>query len=281
MIDLLLEPFTYEFMRRALVIALLIGAACAIFSCFLVLKGWSLMGDAVSHAVLPGLALAYMVGIPLAVGAFISGLICAISTGYIKIRTPLKEDAVMGIVFTAMFSLGLVMISKVQSDIHLMHVLFGNILGVSSRDILETALIALPVMALLLAKRRDLMLFCFDPEQCKTLGLPTGLYHYGLLIALALTIVVAIKAAGIILVIAMLITPGAIGLLMTKRFDSMIGVAMGVSLFSALLGTYLSYFIDVATAPLIIVTQAALFIVALIISPKSSLFSSAAQEQNL
>lgn len=273
MIDLLLEPLSYAFMQRALLIALVVGSVCAVFSCFLVLKGWSLMGDAVSHAVLPGVVLSYLVGLPLVMGAFVTGLLCALGTGYFKVRTPLKEDAIMGILFTALFALGLVMISTIESDIHLTHILFGNILGLSWADIWETILIGVPVFILLILKRKDLMVYCFDPAQAKALGLGFGLLHYGLLIALALTIVSSVKAAGIILVIAMLITPGGTALLLTNRFDHMILISLALSVVSCITGTYLSFFIDVATAPLIVVMQAALFMMALVISPKAVFFS--------
>ncbi|MCB1783570.1 MAG: metal ABC transporter permease [Alphaproteobacteria bacterium] len=261
--DFLLEPLSHEFMQRALAVSLLIGVVCAIFSCFLVLKGWSLMGDAVSHAVLPGLAVAYVAGVPLLVGAFCAGLFCALATGFLKENSRVKEDAVMGIVFSGMFAFGLVLLTKIHTDVHLMHVLFGDVLGVSRADLLETAVIAGFCSLVMLAKRRDLMLYCFDPAHASVVGLPVRVLHFGLLVLLALTVVAALKAAGIILVIAMLVAPGAIGFLVARSFDRMLIVAVSASVFSCLAGTVLSYHLDAATAPLIVVIQAGLFGLAL------------------
>ncbi len=261
---LLIEPLSYDFMQRALLISVLVGISCSIFSCFLILKGWSLMGDAVSHAVLPGLALAYVAGIPLSIGAFAAGLFCALSTGFLKENSRIKEDTVMGIVFSGMFALGLVMITKIETDLHLLHILFGNVLGITARDLIEAGVIAVTVSAIILLKRRDLMLYCFDPAHAAAIGLPVKLLHFGLLVLLALTIVSALKAAGIILVIAMLIAPGAIGFLLTRSFDRMLWIAGSVSVFSCVAGTIISYHIDAATAPLIVVIQAGLFIPALL-----------------
>lgn len=259
------EPLAHEFMQRALLTAILIGTICAIFSCFLVLKGWSLMGDAVSHAVLPGLAIAFTLGIPLTIGAFAAGLFCAVTTGYIKDNSRLKEDAVMGIVFSGMFALGLVLLTKIESDIHLLHVLFGNILGITHADLIETASIAILCSSIMLIKRKDFMLYCFDPAHAGIIGLPLKTLHFGLLILLALTIVSALKAAGIILVIAMLIAPGAIGFLLTQSFDKMLIIAVSTSVLSCISGTIISFHLDAATAPLIVVIQSMIFIAAFLI----------------
>ncbi|MFY8115873.1 MAG: metal ABC transporter permease [Rhabdaerophilum sp.] len=252
-------------MQRGLVVALLVGTICAMLSCYLVLKGWSLMGDAVSHAVLPGIVLAFITGLPLAVGAFAAGLGCALATGYLQAHSRVKEDAVMGIVFSGLFALGLVMFVKVETDQHLNHILFGNMLGVQLGDVAETALIALPAMAFLLARRRDLMLYCFDPAHARAIGLRVGFLHYGLLVLLALTIVASLKAVGIILVIAMLIAPGAIGLLVTRRFGPMMIVAVLAATGSCLLGTLLSFHLDAATGPMIVVVQSLLFALLVVI----------------
>lgn len=257
-------PLAHDFMQRGLVVALLVGVICAMLSCYLVLKGWSLMGDAVSHAVLPGIVLAFITGIPLAVGAFLAGLGCALATGYLQAHSRVKEDAVMGIVFSGLFALGLVMFVKVDTDQHLNHILFGNMLGVQARDVAETALIALPAIAFVMVKRRDLMLYCFDPAHARAIGLPVGLLHYGLLVLLALTIVASLKAVGIILVIAMLIAPGAIGLVVTQRFGPMMLVAVLAATGSCLIGTLLSFHLDAATGPMIVVVQASLFTVLVI-----------------
>ena len=259
----LLSPFVHEFMQRGLVVAVLVGTVCAVLSCFLVLKGWSLMGDAVSHAVLPGIVLAHIVSLPLAIGAFAAGLGCALGIGYIKENSRVKEDTVMGIVFSGMFALGLVLFVKVDSDQHLLHILFGNMLGVRWSDIAETALIAVPTIAIMLAKRRDFLLHAFDPAHARAIGLNVRLLHFGLLALLALTIVAALKAVGIILVVAMLIAPGAIGYLLTRQFDRMLLVAVAVAVTSSVLGTILSFHLDAATGPCIVVVQAGFFLAAL------------------
>ncbi|KFC73125.1 hypothetical protein FG93_01868 [Bosea sp. LC85] len=258
-----LSPFAHEFMQRGLIVAVLVGLVCAVLSCFLVLKGWSLMGDAVSHAVLPGIVLAHILSLPLAIGAFAAGLGCALGIGYLKQNSRVKEDTVMGIVFSGMFALGLVLFVKVDSDQHLMHILFGNMLGVRWADIAETALIAVPTIAIMLAKRRDFLLVSFDPAHARAIGLPVAALHFGLLILLALTIVAALTAVGIILVVAMLIAPGAIGYLMTRQFDRMLMTAVGVATVSSVLGTILSFHLDAATGPCIVVIQAGFFLAAL------------------
>lgn len=259
----LTEPLAFAFMQRALFLSVLVGTVCSVFSCFLVLRGWSLMGDAVSHAVLPGLALSFMAGLPLGAGAFAAGLFCAVATGFIKENSRLKEDAVMGIVFSGMFACGLILVTKIETDVHLLHILFGNVLGIEKKDILETSAIAVPVTAFMILKRRDLMLYCFDPAQALVSGLRVRMLHFGLLVLLALTIVSALKSAGIILVIAMLIAPGATGFLLARSFDGMMAVAVAVSVFSCMAGTVISYHIDCATAPLIVVIQAGLFVLAM------------------
>lgn len=258
-IAFLMEPMSHDFMVRALVMSALIGAVCAVFSCFLILKGWALMGDAVSHAVLPGIALAYVAGLPLAAGAFAAGLFCALGTGFIKNRSRVKEDAVMGIVFSGMFALGLVMLTVIQTDVHLLHVLFGDVLGITPRDMIEAGAIAIGVSGVIVLKRRDIMLYCFDPAHTHVMGMNLRLIRVGLMILLALTIVSALKAVGVILVVAMLIAPGAVGFLCARRFDRMMAVAVAVAVASCVVGTYVSYYLDAATAPLIVLIQAAIF----------------------
>lgn len=267
---LLIEPLSYDFMQRALLISVMIGVVCAMFSCFLILKGWSLMGDAVSHAVLPGLALAYLAGLPLAVGAFLAGLLCAAATGFLRNHSRVKEDAIMGIVFSGMFALGLVLLTQIETDVHLLHVLFGNVLGISQRDMTEAALMSAFAFLAMMIWRRDILLYCFDPTHARAIGLNVRFIHFGLLILLALTIVAALKAAGVILVIAMLIAPGATAFMITRSFDRMMVIAVFVSVFSCLTGTIASYHLDTATAPLIVVIQAALFILALIRGHRAS-----------
>ncbi len=271
--DWFIVPLSYPFMQRALVVSLLVAAVCAVLSCYLVLKGWSLMGDAISHAVLPGIVIAYAIGLPLALGAFAAGLSCALFTGYLKENSRVKEDTVMAIVFSGMFGLGLVLFTKIETDQHLLHILFGNVLGVTPADLVETAIIAGGTLLIVLLKRRDLMLYCFDPNHARAIGLPVRVLHYGLLILLSLTIVSALKAVGIILVIAMLIAPGATAYLLTDRFDRMLLIAVATALASAALGTLLSFHIDGATGACIVLVQAAIFMLAFLFAPRSGLVS--------
>ncbi len=278
-IEFLIEPLTYPFMQRALVIAIVVGAVCAVLSCYLVLKGWSLMGDAISHAVLPGIVLAYVIGIPLGVGAFTAGLFCAIATGYIKENSRVKEDTVMGIVFSGMFAAGLVMFVKIETDQHLDHILFGNLLGVTTRDIIETCIIGVITLTIILARRRDFLLYCFDPQYARAIGLPVRMLHYALLILLSLTIVGSLKAVGIILVIAMLIAPGAIGYLLTDRFDLMLAIAAASAIGSSVSGTLLSFYIDSATGPMIVMVQSVLFVLVMVFSPRYGILATKAKRK--
>lgn len=260
--ELIYHPLTIPFVQRAILAALATGIVCALLSCFLVLKGWSLMGDAISHAVLPGIVLAYLAGIPLIIGAFVSGLFCSVATGYIKDNSRIKEDTVMGIVFSGMFAFGLVLFSKVETSQHLNHILFGSVLGTSYQELIQIITIASIVSILVIIKRRDLMLYCFDAVQARVVGLPVKLLHYGLLSILALTIVGSLKAAGVILVIAMLIAPGITAFLLTKRFEKMLVIAVIVSVFSTVTGTLISFHIDASTSACIVILQALIFTLA-------------------
>jgi manganese/iron transport system permease protein len=268
--NLLIEPFAYSFMQRAILAAVVSGAVCAVLSCFLVLKGWSLMGDAISHAVLPGIVVSFWAGIPLVIGAFASGIFCALATGYLKENSRVKEDTVMGIVFSGMFALGLVMFSRIDTDQHLSHILFGNVLGITRSELMQTLIIASVTLLIVVLKRRDLMLYCFDPNHAKVIGLPVKRLHYGLLCLLALTIVASLQAVGVILVIAMLIAPGIIGFMLTRRFDRMLLIATTVSVASCVLGTVISFQIDGATGPCIVLIQAMFFLIALLIEKLKS-----------
>ncbi|MCV3768379.1 metal ABC transporter permease [Rhizobium sp. TRM95796] len=259
-----LWPLQFEFLRLALIIGVLVAIPCAMLSCFLVLKGWSLMGDAVSHSVLPGVVLAYILKLPLSIGAFVAGMGAALLTGYLKDNSRIKQDTVMGVVFSGMFASGIVLYTKIQSDVHLDHILFGDMLGVGWPDILETGVIALVVTLILGLKWKDLLLHAFDPAQAKASGLPVGLLHYGLLAILSLTIVGALKAVGIILAIAMLIAPGAIAYLLARRFSAMLMIAVAAAVMSTLTGVYLSFMIDSAPAPTIVLIMSGLFILAFI-----------------
>lgn len=261
-LELALLPFQLPFMQSAFVVTLMIAIPMALLSCLLVLKGWSLMGDAVSHAVLPGVVIAYIAGIPLAIGAFIAGLVCALLTGFIKENSRIKEDTVLGIVFSGMFGLGLVLYVQVQSSVHLDHILFGDMLGLLPSDLIETGLIALFATAFLVFLRKDLLVHAFDPQHAQAIGLSVRLLHYGQLAVLSLVVVGALKAVGIILSVAMLVAPGAIAFLLTKRYAAMLVTAVIVAVSSSLAGIYLSFFIDSAPAPTIVLIMSGIFILA-------------------
>ena len=273
LLALITEPLEYAFMQRAIAVAVLVGAVCSVLSCYLILKGWSLMGDAVSHAVLPGIVIAFVLGLPLAVGAFAAGLGCALLTGYLNENSRVKEDTVMGIVFSGMFGFGLVLFTKINTDQHLNHILFGNMLGVSVNDLIETAMVVALVLAVVIAKRRDLLLYCFDPQHARAIGLPVRLLHYGLLVLLSLTIVASLQAVGIILVVAMLVAPGATAYLLSNRFEHMLMIAAAVAIGSSIVGTLVSFHIDGATGPCIVLTQMAVFVLAFLFAPRQGLFA--------
>lgn len=263
-----LEPFQFVFMRDALLVGTVVAAMCAVLSCFLILKGWSLMGDAVSHAVLPGIVLAYIAGIPLAIGAFVAGLSCAVGTGFIKQNSRIKEDTVMGVVFTGMFAFGLVLFSRTESDMHLDHILVGNILGIRHSQIWQTLALGGVVLGVTLALRRDLLLICFDPAQARVMALPDKFLNYLLLSLLSLAIVVSLQAVGIILVVAMLVTPGSIAHLWTDRFDRMLAIAVAAATTSTAAGILISYHIDASTGACIVLVQTLLFLASLAFAPK-------------
>ncbi len=267
------EPLQYGFMRDALMVGILVGAMCAVLSCFLVLKGWSLMGDAVSHAVLPGIVIAYIVGLPLAIGAFVAGLMCSVTTGFIKRNSRIKEDTAMGVVFTGYFAFGLVLFSRTTSDMHLDHILIGNILGITKQQVWQTLGLGGVVLAVTLVLRKDLLLICFDPGQARVLAIPDRFLNYLLLSLLALAIVVALQAVGIILVVAMLIAPGCVAHLWTDRFDKMLIIAAASAISATVIGIFASYHIDASTGGCIVLMQAFFFILSLIFAPKYGLLA--------
>ncbi len=271
MIDWLTLPLQFPFMQRALLIAVITGVCCAVLSCHLILRGWSLMGDAVSHAVLPGIILASVAGLPLSLGAFAAGLFCAVSTGWLQANSRVKSDTVMGIVYAGMFGLGLVLLTRVETDQHVMHVLFGNILGVSARDILESLALGGLALGFVLIRGRDLTLQAFDPTHASAIGLNTTLLRYGLLTALSLAIVVSIQAVGVILVVAMLIAPGAIGYLAAGRFWHMMAIAIASAVLSGVIGTIVSFHLDASPGACIILTQTAIFLLVLLFAPQRGL----------
>jgi manganese/iron transport system permease protein len=260
MMEILLQPFQFAFMNNAFFMLAIIAVPTSLLSCYLVLKGWSLMGDAISHSVLPGVVLAYLLHIPLIIGAFCAGMICALATGFLSENSRIKQDTVMGIVFSGMFGFGIVLYTKITTDVHLDHILFGNMLGVGADDLWTSGLIAAIVAIIVIAKRQDFLLHAFDPIQAQAVGLPVGLLHYGLLTLISLTIVATLTAVGIILSIGLLIAPGAIAFLLTKRFERMLPIAVAVTMFSGFAGIYLSFFIDSAPAPTIILVLTTIFI---------------------
>ena len=274
------EPLQYGFMLKALWVSAFVGVVCAVLSCYITLKGWSLMGDAVSHAVVPGVVVAYALGIPFAVGAFIFGFGATVAIGYVKAKTRLKEDAVIGVVFTGFFAFGIVLSTKIPSNIDLFHILFGNVLGISPEDIIQTLIAGTLTLGIVLLRRKDLLLFCFDPNHAKAIGLNVQFMYYTLLSVLALTIVTALQTAGIVLVVAMLVTPGATAYLLTDRFDFMLGISVGTSVLSCLLGTYISYHLDVPTGGCIVVLLTLIFVISMIFAPKYGLLNQGKSKQN-
>lgn len=269
-LGILLQPFHFTFMQQAFSVVILIAVPCALISCFLVLKGWSLMGDAIAHSILPGVVIAYIFAIPYIIGAFIAGIACSLGTGFIKDHSRLKEDTVMGIVFSAMFALGLVLMSKIESDVHLDHILFGDLLGISWTEVIESGYIAIIVISFILVKGKDLLVYVFDHQHAKAIGLSTRFLHYALLALLSFTIVASLKLVGMILVISLLIAPGAIAFLLTKHFSTMLFISVIVASFSALVGVYLSFFIDSAPAPTIIMVMTFIFVVTFIFKQTST-----------
>lgn len=266
--DSVAEAFQYAFMQRALLTSMLVGAICGLLSCFVVLKRWSLLGDAISHAVLPGVAVAYLLGWPFFIGAFITGALTSLGIGAIERHTRIKSDAAMGLMFTGAFAVGIVIVSKIASSTHLLHILFGNVLGVQPSALLLTLVAGVITLLVVWLAYRPLMLYAFDPQQAQALGFNTGVIHYGLILLLTLTIVASLETVGIILVVAMLITPGATAHLLTDRFATMLAISVMVGVSAAVLGLWLSFVLDVASGGTIVLVATGLFFLALLFSPK-------------
>jgi manganese transport system permease protein len=265
------DPLQYEFMQRALLVAFVVGLSCALLSCWLTLLRWSLMGDAVSHAVLPGVVLSYVVGAPFAIGAFLFGAAAVGLIGAVSRTTRIKEDAAIGVVFTALFAFGIVLVSVIPSQVDLFHILFGNVLGVSDSDIRQVVILGGITVIVLLALWRSFVLFAFDPTHAHAIGISPRRWEVLLLTLLALTVIVALQAVGIVLVVAMLITPGATAYLLTDRFDLMLAIAATVGVASTVLGTYLSYHLDASTGGCIVCVLAAIFGIAYLLAPRYGL----------
>ncbi|PLW75634.1 metal ABC transporter permease [Cohaesibacter celericrescens] len=264
--EMLWMPFQYPFMQTAFLISVLVALPMALLSCYVVLKGWSLMGDAIAHAVFPGVVLAYILNLPFIVGAFCAGMFCAISTGWLKENSRVKEDTILGIVFSGMFAFGIVLYLKIETDVHLDHILYGNMLGVSTQDLLTVIAIGLVTTGFVLAKRLDLLAHAFDPQHAMAIGLPVRLLHYGLLSVISLTVVGALASVGLILAIAYLIAPGAIAFLLTRTFTAMLGVSLLVAVGCSILGVYASFFLDSAPAPTIVLSMSLVFVAAFVFS---------------
>nr|WP_171905442.1 metal ABC transporter permease [Cellulosimicrobium cellulans] len=272
-VDALLEPLSFEFMRTALAVTVTAGVVCGVLSCWLVLVGWSLMGDAVSHAVLPGVVLAYVVGAPFALGALLFGLLAVTLIGAVRDTSRVKEDAAIGVVFTTLFALGLVLISVTPSQTDLNHILFGNLLGVSRADLVQVLVLGAVTLAVVVLKRRDLTLYAFDPVHAHAIGLSPRRLGALLLGLLALTVVVALQAVGVVLVVALLITPGATAYLLTDRFSRMLWIAPLVAAVSGLVGLYASYYLDTSSGGMVVVTLGVAFGLAYLFSPRHGLLA--------
>ena len=268
MLETLLTPFHYQYMVKAICVSAAVGGVCALLSCFVTLKGWSLMGDALSHAVVPGVVLAHLAALPFSVGAFLSGILAAVTMGAIKSRTHIREDAVIGIVFTTFFAAGVLLISLFPSNISLKTIVFGNILGIADEDILQLLVISAITVSVIAVKWKDLLLFAFDPNQARAIGLNTTVLHYTLLTLLAATSVAGLQAVGACLVVAMLVTPGATAYLLTNRFGTMMLLAAGIGLLTSAGGAYLSYFLNGSTGGCIVVLQVMVFLLTLLLAPR-------------
>ena len=252
-------PLAFPFMVEAALIAVIVSVPAALLSCFLVLRGWALMGDGISHAVLPGIVLAYLAGIPLLIGAFVAGMICALAAGWLDANSRVKPDTALGVVMAGMFGLGIVIYTQFPTDVHLDHILFGNILGIGRDDFISAGSISAVVSLILILKWRDFALLVFDPVQARVAGLATGWLHYGMLAMISAVVVAMLSAVGIILSVALLIAPGAIAFLLTRRLQAMLALSVAIAVASSLAGIWISFWLDSAPAPTIVVVMTALF----------------------
>ncbi len=266
------DPLSHEFMRKALMMSSLVAAVCGFLSSYLTLKGWALMGDAVSHSVMPGVVVAYALGLPFSLGAFVFGVGSVALIGFVKQKSRVKEDTVIGLVFTGFFALGIVLVSKIKSNIDLHSILFGSPLGISLSDVKQTVFISLLVVILLSIFRKDLILYCFDPRHAKTVGINVSFLHYLLLSCLSLAAVVGLQSVGIVLVVAMLITPGATAYLLTDKFDNITIISVISAIVSSLLGIYLSFWFDLETGGSIVLVQTFIFLFAFLFAPRYGIF---------
>ncbi|MDJ0387484.1 iron chelate uptake ABC transporter family permease subunit [Roseomonas sp. E05] len=273
MAETLLIPFAYEYMRNAMLVSAAIGAICGMLSCFVALKGWSLLGDALSHAVVPGVALAWILGLPFALGAFASGLLAAWLMGFIRRNSRIREDAAIGVVFTAFFGAGLVLLTLFPSNLRLQTIVFGNVLGIAPADAAQMLIVAGGVLVVMALRGRDLMLWAFDATHARAIGLNTRLLQTLLLGCVAAVAVAAMVAVGAVLVIAMLVAPGAAAHLLTDRFGRMMAGATAMGAATAFAGAYLSYFLDGSTGGVIVSLQALVFLLVLLLAPRHGLLA--------
>ena len=275
MLQALIEPLQYGFMQRSLVIAILVGLICAVVGSYLMVQRLALLGDAISHSVLPGLAVAFIIGANIFVGAFIAGVLSTMAIAWIRTRSSIKEDAAMGIVFSAFFALGVTLITVVQKDnkIDLNHFLFGNILGVTVEEVWDTAIISAIVLLVIFLLYKELLFYTFDPLGAQAAGLPVNLLNFGLMLLIALTIVASMKAVGVILVLALLITPGATAYLLVQRLHQVMSVGAAIGIVASISGMYLSYFYNLPSGPAIVLVVSGLFILALLFSPSQGILT--------
>ncbi|MGW9229513.1 metal ABC transporter permease [Pseudorhizobium sp. NPDC055634] len=273
MLQTLLEPFTYEYMRNAIWVSALVGGVCGFLSAYLMLKGWSLIGDALSHSIVPGVAGAYMLGLPFALGAFLSGGLAAGAMLFLNQRTRLKEDAIIGLIFTSFFGLGLFMVSLSPTSVNIQTIVLGNILAITPGDTLQLVIIGGVSLAILALKWKDLMVAFFDENHARTIGLRPDLLRLLFFTLLSASTVAALQTVGAFLVVAMVVTPGATAYLLTDRFPRVIGLALGIGAATSFVGAYLSYFLDGATGGIIVVLQTALFLLAFLFAPKHGMLA--------
>lgn len=269
----LLEPFSYSYMVNAMWVSALVGGVCAFLSCYLMLKGWSLIGDALSHAIVPGVAGAYMLGLPFSIGAFFSGGLAAAAMLFLNQRTKLREDAIIGLIFSSFFGLGLFMVSLSPMSVDIQTIVLGNVLAIAPADILQLALIGLASLVVLLAKWKDLMVTFFDETHAKSIGLNTTALKIVFFTLLSASTVAALQTVGAFLVISMVVTPGATAYLLTDRFPRLIAIAVAIGTLTSFIGAYVSYFLDGATGGIIVVLQATIFLVAFLLAPRHGLLA--------
>ena len=280
MLAILLEPLQYQYMQNAIFSAALVGAVCALLSCFLMLKGWSLIGDALSHSVVPGVAIAYALGLPYSLGAFVSGFLASIGIAALRYLSYLKEDAIIGFIFTTFFASGLLIISLNPTSINIEAIIFGNILSVTASDILQMVIICVVSFAVLLLLWKDLLLVFFDENQAAAVGISPLKLKIIFFTVLSACTVASLQTVGAILVIALIVTPGATAYLLTDRFDWILIIAVIIGLFTSAIGTYLSYYLDGATGGVIVVLQTGLFAAAFLFSPKYGLLQATLRKRS-